>query len=140
MNKKIIITKEKLDFIKFRKFFNNKNSGAIVIFEGVVRQFNKGLKVKKINYEAFEEMARKEIEKIINEEIIQIENIEEMHSIFVHHRIGELTVGDTSVIVGVSSEHRNEAFNMCTHIMDKLKQRVPIWKYETTEDGAYWIQ
>ena len=140
MNKKIKITEERLDIAKIRKSFNNVNTGAIVIFEGVVRQFNTGLKVKKINYEAFEEMAKKEIEKIIDEEINQITNIKEIHDICVHHRIGELIIGETSIIVGISAEHRIEAFKICMQIMDKIKNRVPIWKYETTENGAYWIQ
>ena len=140
MNKKIKITEEKLDIATIRESFNNINTGAIVIFEGVVRQFNKGLKVKKINYEAFEEMAKKEIEKIIDEEINHIQNSKEIHDICVHHRIGELTIGETSIVVGISTEHRIEAFNICMQIMDKIKNRVPIWKYESTENGSYWIQ
>mgnify|MGYP002885729325 FL=1 len=140
MNKKIEITKEKIEIAKIRKTFNNINTGAIVIFEGVVRKFNKGLKVEKINYEAFKEMAEKEIDKIIDEEVRQIKNFNEIYNIYLCHRIGELTVGETSIIVAVCTEHRNESFVLCTKIMDQVKARVPIWKYETTENGAHWIQ
>jgi|TARA_B110000438_G_scaffold22912_1_gene20850 molybdopterin synthase catalytic subunit len=139
MKNEIKIIEHSLEPTIVRKFLQNNKSGAIVIFEGVVREFNQGNKIKNITYEAFEAMAVKEITKIVNEQKNQLTNSHEIHSICIHHRVGKLDVGETSIIIGVSTEHREQAFLLCSNLMDKIKVSVPIWKFETSENDAYWV-
>ena len=101
MKNEIKIIEHSLEPTIVRKFLQNNKSGAIVIFEGVVREFNQGNKIKNITYEAFEAMAVKEITKIVNEQKNQLTNSHEIHSICIHHRVGKLDVGETSIIIGV---------------------------------------
>ncbi len=139
MKNEIKIINHSIESVKVREFLQNNKSGAIVIFEGVVRDFNQGKKIKNITYEAYEAMAIKEISKIVDKQKKQLANNSEIHSICIHHRVGKLYVGETSIIIGVSSEHRAQAFLLCSNIMYKIKISVPIWKFETSEDDAYWI-
>ncbi|MDG1989946.1 MAG: molybdenum cofactor biosynthesis protein MoaE [Dehalococcoidia bacterium] len=139
MKNEIKIINHSIEIVKVREFLRNNRSGAIVIFEGVVREFNKGEKIKNITYEAYEAMAIKEITKILNEQRKKLTNNNEIHSICIHHRVGKLNVGETSIIIGVSSEHREQAFLLCSNIMDQIKISVPIWKFEMSENGTYWV-
>jgi molybdopterin synthase catalytic subunit len=112
------------------------NTGGIVTFLGTVRDNAKGRKIVKMAIEVYEEMAKNQLEAIRKEAIEKFG----VNEIVVVHRYGELDVMDNIVFIAVSSGHRKEAFNACIYVIDELKQRVPIWKKETTPDGDFWVE
>ncbi|MFB0900654.1 MAG: molybdenum cofactor biosynthesis protein MoaE [Dehalococcoidia bacterium] len=137
MKLEIKIIEKQLDVKYAGDFVKNISSGAIVLFEGVVREYNNGVKIKNIEYSAYELMAIKEIKKIINIALKKIINVEQVHAICIHHRIGKLQIGDTAVVIAVATEHRKEAFELASNIMDLIKKTVPIWKQESSEESAH---
>jgi molybdopterin synthase catalytic subunit len=133
----ISITKDIIDQLKILEQLKNNSSGAVVFFTGIVRDYNSKEKVEGIYYEAYEEMVE-EILKKIEKEISENWNIKKFIAI---HRIGYLKVGEISVIVGVSSAHRKEAFEACSYGIDNIKKRCPIWKKEKMESGdSKWVE
>jgi len=110
--------------------------GAVVTFEGIVRNHNDGRKVLALEYEAYEELAVQEAAKVIAEARQQFD-IMDAHCA---HRIGKLTIGDVAVWVGVSAAHRDSAFKACRYIIDEIKKRLPIWKKEYYTNGdSGWV-
>ncbi|HEX5460039.1 MAG TPA: ThiF family adenylyltransferase [Steroidobacteraceae bacterium] len=110
--------------------------GGYAAFEGWVRNHNEGLRVRRLEYEAFEPLAIKEGERILAEAIARF-GVE--HAACVH-RIGALAIGENAVWVGVTARHRDEAFRACRYIIDEVKHRVPIWKKEHYENGdSGWV-
>jgi molybdopterin synthase catalytic subunit len=133
----ISITKDVIDQLKILDQLKDDSSGAVVFFTGSVRNHNSKGKVEGIFYEAYEEMAE-EILKKIEKEIFENWNIKKFIAI---HRIGYLKVREISVIVGVSSEHRKEAFEACSYGIDTIKKRCPIWKKEKMQSGnSEWVE
>ncbi len=110
-------------------------SGGIGVFVGVVRETNEGMAVAEIDYTAYEEMALKEIRGVIAE----ARATWPLHRVAVEHSTGRLRVGDASVVVAVSAEHRAEAIEACRYVIDGLKERAPIWKQEFGPDGTRWV-
>ena len=111
-------------------------AGAVLIFEGVVRNHNEGRNVHSLRYEAYEAMAMSEGETILKQALAQFK-IE--HALCVH-RVGDLAIGDIAVWVGVSAEHRDAAYEANRFIIDTIKQSVPIWKHERYRDKeAHWV-
>jgi len=111
-------------------------AGAYVSFEGWVRDHNEGREVVRLEYEAFQELALKEGERIIAE---ALRRFPVKHALCVH-RVGTLALSDMAVWVGVSSVHRGEAFDACRYIIDEVKHRVPIWKKEHYRNGdSGWV-
>ncbi len=113
-----------------------QNSGAVVTFEGRIRSINEAQSVLKLHYEAYEVLAIKEGERII-EEAYQLFRVKSASCI---HRLGELKLGDLAVFIIVYSEHRREAFRATEYIIDQIKVRVPIWKKEFYQRGDPLIQ
>ena len=109
--------------------------GGIDVFIGTVRDTTKGKKVVRLEFEAYESMALKEMEKIAAEILAKWP----VHKVLIHHRTGILSVGEVPVIIVVSAAHRAAAFDACRYAIDTLKQTVPIWKKEIFEDGAEWV-
>ena len=110
--------------------------GGYASFEGWVRDHNDGRRVNRLEYEAFEALAIKEGERIV---AAAIERYGVRRAACVH-RVGDLGVGELAVWVGVSAEHRDEAFAACRYIIDEVKHRLPIWKKEHYEDGdSGWV-
>ena len=110
-------------------------NGAVVTFLGTTRLFAEGKAVLYLEYEAYEEMALQEMEKIRQE--IQSEwNIED---IAIAHRIGRVDIGQISLVVAVASPHRKDAFYACHRAVDRIKETVPIWKKEFFKDGYHWV-
>jgi molybdopterin synthase catalytic subunit len=109
--------------------------GAVVTFTGTVRDNNEGRKVVALEYEAYDEMAVAEMERIGREMAAKWG----LHGIGIRHRVGKLAIGEASVIIAASSPHRREAFEACSEALDFLKARVPIWKKEYFEDGEHWV-
>jgi MoaE-MoaD fusion protein len=116
-------------------FVQTPASGGIGVFVGVVRETNEGNRVAEIDYTAFEELALKEIRAIIGEARARWP----LHRVAVTHSTGRLRVGDASVVVAVSAEHRAEALDACRAIIDGVKERALIWKHEFGPDGTRWV-
>lgn len=111
-------------------------AGGYTAFEGWVRNHNEGLAVTRLEYEAFESLALKEGERIV-QEAVQRFGILKAACV---HRVGSLEIGELAVWVGVSSRHRAEAFAACRYIIDEVKHRVPIWKKEHYVNGdSGWV-
>ena len=110
--------------------------GAVVVFEGVVRDENEGQSVDSLEYEAMESLATKEGEKILAEALERFP----VMSVNCVHRIGHLRIGEIAIRVVVLAGHRREAFEACQYIVDQVKSRVPIWKKEHYVSGSSeWI-
>ncbi len=110
--------------------------GAVVTFQGVVRDHARGRAVERLEYEAYEPMARAQLQAIVHE--VEAEH-EGAVRVAVHHRLGVLPVGEVAVVVVAASAHRAEAFEACRRVIDRLKEDVPIWKREVGPDGAEWV-
>lgn len=110
-------------------------AGGIDVFIGTVRDSTKGKKVLRLEFEAYESMALKGMNKIA-EDILSKWPV---HSVLIHHRTGTLGVGEVPVIIIVSAAHRVAAFDACRYAIDTLKQTVPIWKKEVYEGGEEWV-
>ncbi len=120
----------------YRSALGDPQAGGYAAFEGWVRNHNEGLAVRRLEYEAFEALANKEGERIV-QEAIQRFGVVKAACV---HRVGALEIGDLAVWVGVSSRHRDEAFKACRYIIDEVKHRVPIWKKEHYENGdSGWV-
>lgn len=109
-------------------------SGAVVTFVGVVRNSFQGKRVHHLQYDAYKEMAEKKLQQI-GEELYEKWPIED---VAILHRIGELAIGERSVVIAVAAPHRRQAFEACEYAIERLKEIVPIWKKEFWEGGADW--
>jgi len=134
--KLISITEKPIDVNKLLNDVSDQSSGASVLFTGTVRDHNKQDKVSKLHYETYQEMAEKILQEIENE----IHAKWKINKFIAIHRTGTLKVGEVSVAVAVSSEHRKEAFEACKFGIDSIKEKAPIWKKEFTESGAEWLE
>jgi molybdopterin synthase catalytic subunit len=132
----IKVQKEDIDIQENLDKVRTPDTGGIVTFLGTVRNNAKGRKIAKMSIEIYEAMAQSQL-KIIRKEAIEKFGVNE---ILVIHRYGELNVMDNIVFIAVSSGHRKEAFSACMYVIDELKQRVPIWKKETTPEGDFWVE
>jgi molybdopterin synthase catalytic subunit len=108
--------------------------GAVCLFDGIVRDNTRGRATLHLDYEAYEEMALKQMHALRDDAIARFG----VHEIAIVHRLGRLFVGETSVLIAVSSAHRGAAFDACRYVIDTLKKTVPIWKREQFADGAVW--
>jgi molybdopterin synthase catalytic subunit len=108
--------------------------GAVVVFEGIVRNQTRGRKTLYLDYEAYEEMALRQMEDLGEQARKQFQ----VREVALVHRLGRLEIGETSVLIVVASAHRAAAFEACRWLIDTLKRTVPIWKKEFFEDGAVW--
>jgi molybdopterin synthase catalytic subunit len=108
--------------------------GAVVVFDGVVRDNTRGRRTLHLEYEAYETMALKQMESLS----LEARQRFGVRAAAIVHRLGRLEIGETSVLVVVTAEHRSPAFEACSWIIDTLKKTVPIWKKEYFEDGAVW--
>ncbi len=105
------------------------------MFIGTVRNTTKGKAVVRLEFEAYESMALKEMQKIADKAHANWK----LQRVLIHHRTGVLHIGEIPVIIDVSSAHRAAAFEACRFIIDTLKETVPIWKKEIFEDGEDWV-
>jgi len=108
--------------------------GAAVLFEGVVRNHSRGRRTLFLEYEAYEDMAIRQMDALAEQALTQFS----VRDVILVHRLGRLQVGETSVAIVVASAHRAAAFDACRWLIDTLKRTVPIWKKEYFEDGAVW--
>jgi molybdopterin synthase catalytic subunit len=108
--------------------------GAVCVFDGIVRDNTRGRATLHLDYEAYEEMALKQMHALREDAITRFG----VREIAIVHRLGRIFVGETSVLIAVSSAHRGAAFDACRYVIDTLKKTVPIWKREQFADGAVW--
>jgi len=129
------ISDRPLDEAEVRARVAGPDAGGLVSFIGAVRDHARGHSIEHLEYEAYAEMAEREMEKIADEAAASWPGTR----VAIAHRVGRLEIGDAAVIVAAASAHRAEAFEACRFAIDTLKQRVPIWKREVATDGAYWV-
>ena len=111
------------------------DAGAIATFVGTTRARSRGREVIRLEYEAYEGMAEAEMERIARE----LRDRHEILDVAIHHRVGPVEIGETSVVIAVSAAHRAAAFDACRDAIDTLKQTVPLWKKELYVGGEEWI-
>ena len=128
------IVREPIDITAIRKSLDHPEDGAALIFDGVVRNNTRGRRTLFLDYEAYESMALNEMEKLAQASLERFK----VRNVCLVHRLGRLEIGETSVMIGVTSAHRAAAFEACRWLIDTLKKTVPIWKKEHFEDGAVW--
>lgn len=109
--------------------------GAVVTFTGLVRETSQGRAVEHLEYEAYPEMAEKVFREIVEEIERELPGVR----LAVEHRTGVLAVGEVAVVIAAAAAHRAEAFRACQAMIDRLKERAPIWKKEMGPDGASWV-
>ena len=130
----IEITGKPLEIQPIIDHVKRKHHGALVSFTGTVRDNAEGKRVLYLEYETYQEMARKKLEEIC----LDIHN--RWHGdVDIVHRTGRLEIGDIAVIIVVGAAHRSEAFTACQYAIDRIKEIVPIWKKEFYEDDSSWI-
>ena len=134
---KVKIQNEDFDVSEETRFLQQNNTGAIVNFVGIVRGYDEknNQTIHSMKLEHYPGMTESEIEKIIFESYKRWE----LTSITVIHRVGNLKPSDQIVFVGVSSKHRQNAFDGCNYIMDWLKTKAPFWKVEENNNERNWV-
>ena len=110
-------------------------AGAIATFTGTTRKESRGRAVSYLDYEAYEGMA----EDVMAEIASELQSRYDLCAVAIHHRVGRVEIGDTSVVIAVSAPHRQDALAACKDAIDTLKQQVPLWKKEVYEGGEEWI-
>jgi molybdopterin synthase catalytic subunit len=108
--------------------------GAVVVFDGIVRNNTRGRKTLFLDYESYEQMALDQMRALSTEAIAKFG----VRDIALVHRLGRLEIGESSVVIVVASAHRGAAFEACRWLIDTLKKTVPIWKKEHFVDGVVW--
>jgi molybdopterin synthase catalytic subunit len=133
----IAVTEAGLDAAAIRRAVLDPGAGAVVLFEGCARDNHQGREVELLAYEAFVPMAEAELARLRAEAMITFG----LKACVIHHRIGEVPLLEAAVIVACSSGHRRSAFEAAAWIMDRIKERVPIWKRERYRDGEQaWVE
>lgn len=131
----IEITHHKIDIPRLIAHVSDEGAGATDVFIGTTRNKTSEKKVVKLEFEAYEPMAIKELQKIVD-------RANEKWPILkyaVVHRVGTVEIGEEAVVIAISTPHRQAAFEACKFVIDELKKTVPIWKKEIFEDGEVWV-
>ena len=130
------LSDQPIDVGVLRSRLCHPEAGALVTFEGWVRNHNEGKAVASLEYEAHTALATKEAKAILQE----VRNTFDVQKLICVHRVGHLAIGAMAVWVGVTGAHRDHAFQACRYVIDELKERVPIWKKEHYREGdSRWI-
>ena len=130
-----VVTAAPLDARAIEALMQRLDAGAVVTFQGTVRDHTGDRKVERLEYEAYEKMALAKLVETGDEAEAKWPGVQAG----VHHRHGVLGLGDVAVVVCVTSPHRKAAFEACAYIIDRLKEQVPIWKKEVSPDGTEWV-
>lgn len=124
-----------LDWEACRQAVADSEAGGSAFFLGSVRARTQGRKVLRLEFEGYEPMAIREMEAIA----MEIKERWGALQVAIHHRLGTLQIGEIAVLIAVATPHRKAAFEACEYGIDRLKERVPIWKKEIFEDGEVWV-
>jgi len=130
----VALTREAIDADRIVAAAKNGEDGAVVVFDGIVRNHSRGRRTLHLDYEAYEVMAVGEMRELGRKARERFG----VRQVTMVHRLGRLEIGETSVLIVVASAHRSAAFEACRWLIDTVKQTVPIWKKETFADGAVW--
>jgi len=131
---KVELVREAIDAAAIQAEIKAGGDGAVCVFDGIVRDNTRGRATLHLDYEAYEEMALKQMVELREQAIAKFC----VREVVIVHRLGRLMVGETSVLIVVASAHRGAAFEACRWVIDTLKKTVPIWKREQFADGAVW--
>jgi molybdopterin synthase catalytic subunit/molybdopterin converting factor small subunit len=130
-----LLSEEPLSLERVVDEVRSEDAGAIATFTGTTRIHSRGRTVTHLDYEAYEGMAEQVMEEISE----SLRARYELTAVAIHHRIGRVSIGETSVVIAVSAPHRQDALAACKDAIDELKERVPLWKKEVYEGGEEWI-
>ena len=130
------IVEQQIDVAAVCAGVNAPGNGAVLVFHGVVRDRHAGHDVERIHYHAYRPMAERELEQLVVEAKARFD----VADLAVVHRIGEVAVGEDSLLVAVGSPHRRAAFDAALWLIDELKRRLPIWKQEFGPEGDHWVE
>jgi len=128
------LVRDRIDGAAITLAIKQPDDGAVVVFDGVVRNHTRGRRTLHLDYTAYEPMALRQMEHLARQALAN----HAIRDVWVVHRLGRLQIGESSVFIAVASAHRAAAFEACRWIIDTLKKTVPIWKKEYFEDGAVW--
>ena len=129
------VTEERLSLEAVVAEVADEGAGGIATFSGTVRRQSRGREVTHLEYEAYAEMAEDVMAGLARE----LEGRYDLCAVAIHHRVGRLEVGETSVAIAVSAPHRQDALAACKDAIDRLKETVPLWKKEVYEGGEEWL-
>ncbi|MCB2378478.1 molybdenum cofactor biosynthesis protein MoaE [Hymenobacter sp. BT635] len=132
----IHLTDQPIDVAAVLASVQDDGAGAVNTFIGTVRNQSTGRRVVRLDYEAYDAMAIRQMEHVAAQ---AQEKWPMLRQVAVTHRKGRLDIGDVAVVVAVSTPHRADSFAACQYIIDTIKQVVPIWKKEEYEDGSVWV-
>lgn len=133
----VAVLKMPLDAAAMRVLVSDPAAGAVVIFEGTARNHHQDQAVESLAYEAFVPMAEAELRGLRDQAMIKFN----LCRCAIHHRTGEVPLEEAAVVIALSSAHRKEAFEAAAWLMDRIKERVPIWKRERyAEDQESWVE
>ncbi len=135
MDKKIIEIVDIIDTSQVFTELSDAQSGGICVFVGTVREFTQGEEVVSLEFETYQKMALKEMDKIATDAIQKWS----LNKVIIRHAVGLKKVEAPVVIVGASSAHRDACFEACRYLIDTLKETVPIWKKEMFENKTVWV-
>ena len=130
-----IIQRKSIDQTKILQEIKMSQDGAVSLFDGIVRNHSRGRQTKYLVYEAYESMALKQMEQLAAQAIERFK----VRDVRIVHRLGRLEIGETSILIVVTSAHRAQAMDACRWLIDNVKKSVPIWKKEFFVDGAVWV-
>jgi len=132
----VALTSARLDSEALVALVDTKGDGAVVTFAGLVRDHNQGRQVKFLEYEAYEPLAIRALQRIVDE----AGQLWPGARVAVHHRLGRLEIGEASIVIAAASPHRADAFAACRYTIERVKQIVPIWKREHFDGGDVWLE
>ena len=131
---RVQLTRARIDTAALSQRMKRPEDGAVVVFEGIVRDNSRGRRTVYLDYEAYEPMALKQLEDLASQALAKFK----VRDVAIVHRLGRLQIGETSVAIAIAAAHRGAGFDACRWVIDTLKKTVPIWKKEFFEDGAVW--
>jgi molybdopterin synthase catalytic subunit len=132
----VAVTSDPLDSDALAALIDAKGDGAVVTFAGLVRDHNQGRQVQFLEYEAYEPLAVRALQRIVDE----ARELWPGARVAVHHRLGRLEIGEASIVIAAASAHRADAFAACRYTIERVKQIVPIWKREHFDGGDVWLE
>ena len=137
MNRVVLaeVTVEPLDVAAHERAVADPRAGAVVSFAGVVRDHDHGRSVDALTYEAHPNAA-----EVLREVAAELAGDPDVYAVAVSHRYGPLVIGDVALACAVSTAHRAAAFTVCARLVDRVKERLPIWKHQVFSDGTdEWV-
>src|SRR5258705_9414998 len=130
------VTSEPLDADALIALVGAHGDGAVVTFAGLVRDHNQGRRVRFLEYDAYEPLAVRALQRIVAEAA----DLWPSARVAAHHRIGRLEIGEASIVIAAASAHRGDAFAAGRYTIERVKQIVPVWKREHFDGGEVWLE